>query len=333
MEKPIRCAVLGLGRLGYWHAENVASKVKGAKLVCVADPQTAHAAKVAGELGVDRYTGNLNEVFEDDSIDAVVIASPTSTHADMITQAARNGKHIFVEKPLTVDLQEASDVLRVLEETMVVCQVGFMRRFDPAYAEAKKRIARGDIGKPIYYKGVSRDPGSPPAEFIKNSGGIFLDLGIHDYDLARFLLEAEVTSVAAHGSVLVHGFMEEFGDVDQGIAYATFDSGAAADIECSRNAYYGYDIRGEVIGTEGTLLIGSLRHRDISVLTFKGSSQDIVPDFPTRFESAYVLEMQHFVDCLLNGQKPSVTAEDGKKALEIAVAAKKAFETGSRVQL
>ncbi len=208
-----------------------------------------------------------------------------------------------------------------------------MRRFDSAYREARRRIQAGDIGTPLYFKGVSRDPGSPPAAFIQNSGGIFLDMSIHDFDIARFLLNAEVTSVSAHGNILVHSFMEHFGDVDQALTYVTFDSGAAADIEASRNAFYGYDIRGEVIGSEGSLLIGSLRYHDVQILTKRGSTHDIVPAFPERFKDAYLNEMNHFVDCLRKSEAPSVNEIDGKIALEIALSAQKSFETGQTVRL
>lgn len=333
MKEQIRCAVLGLGRLGYWHAENLATRVKGAKLVYVADPWENQAEKAARELGIEKSTKNSREVFEDSSIDAVIIATPTNTHAEMIELAATHGKQIFIEKPLTQDLQEAYQSVRIIRQHNVVCQVGFMRRFDSAYMEAHKRIKAGDIGTPLYFKGVSRDPGSPPEAFIKNSGGMFLDMSIHDYDISRFLLSAEVTSVAAHGSVLIHDFMKRYNDVDQAITYLTFDSGAAADIEASRNAFYGYDIRGEVIGSEGSILIGSLRHHDIKILTKRGSTHDIVPAFPERFQEAYLNEMNHFIDCLRNNEKPSVSEVDGKIALEIALAARKAFESGQKVNL
>ena len=146
-------------------------------------------------------------------------------------------------------------------------------------------------------------------------------------------MDVEVNSVSAHGSILVHSFMQEFNDVDQSMTYLTFDSGAAADIESSRNAFYGYDIRGEIMGTEGSIVIGSLRNHDITIHTYKGSTQDIVPSFPVRFNSAYLLEMEHFIDCLRKNVIPSVTVVDGLKALEIAVAAKKSFETGINVKL
>lgn len=333
MKDSIRCAVLGLGRLGYWHAENLVAKVKGAKLAAVVDPLPGQAEKTARELGVPAFRQSPVEVMEDPDVDAVIIATPTSTHADMIKLAATHGKHVFVEKPITSHLEEADELIEIIGKHGVHCMVGFMRRFDPAYAEAKRRIIAGDIGKPIYYKGISRDPGSPPPEFIKHSGGIFLDLSIHDYDIARFLLHADVESVSAHGRILIHDFMQEFHDVDQAITYLTFDSGAAGDIEASRNASYGYDIRGEVVGTEGTLLIGSHKQHDVHILNAHGKTHDIVPAFPQRFKDSYLLEMEHFIESLRQGKQPSVTAMDGRKALEIAAAAKRSFETGTPVQL
>jgi len=333
MKEQIRCAVLGLGRLGSWHAENLASKVPGAELVYVADPSGNVAEDVARELSVKKWTKNPNEVFQEADIDAIIIATPTSTHGDMIKKAIAAGKHIFVEKPITQDLSEANEIVQLIENSDVFCQVGFMRRYDPAYAEAKRRILAGDIGKPIYFKGVSRDPVAPSPEYVKNSGGMFLDMSIHDYDIARFLMDSEVKSIVANGSVLVNPFMKKFNDVDQSITYLTFESGAAGDIEGSRNAHYGYDIRGEVIGTEGTILIGSVKNHDIKVLTKSGSTYDIVPDFPTRFKDAYVIEMIDFIDSLQNNRTPKVTEIDGKAALEIALKAKESFETGLMIHL
>lgn len=333
MEKMIKCGVLGLGRLGYLHAENLATKVKGAKLVSVSAPFGDQAERAASQLGVQKWTTNPDELLEDSEIEAVIIATPTSTHIEMIIRAAESGKHIFVEKPLTQYLEEANQVMEVLEKNKIYCQVGFMRRFDPAYTEAKKRIEAGDIGKPIYFKGVSRDPGSPPAEFIKNSGGIFLDLAIHDYDIARFLLNTEVTSITSHGNVLIHEFMRELDDVDQGLSYLTFASGTAGDIECSRNAAYGYDIRGEVVGTEGTIVIGSLKHHDLHILSKEGSTHNIFPTFSHRFHDAYTIELQHFIDSIQKDEAPLVTAYDGKVALDIALAATESFKTGKTVYL
>lgn len=333
MKAMIRCAVLGLGRLGYWHAENLATRVKGAQVVSLVDPLEERAERVARELGVSNWTTNADDVFHDTLVDAVIIATPTSTHADLTARAAQNKKHIFVEKPLTQTVDESDEVVKIIAENKVVCQVGFMRRFDPAYQEAKRRIVAGDIGEPIYLKAISRDPGSPPAEFIKNSGGIFLDMSIHDYDMARYLMGAEVTSVAAHGKILMNPFMEEFNDIDQAITYLNFSSGAAGDIEGSRNAHYGYDIRAEVLGTEGTIVISSLKYHNVQILTPNGCTHDIIPAFPQRFKDAFLLEMIHFIECLRKDEKPSVTEEDGKMALEIAVASKSAFELEKTIYL
>lgn len=332
MKDAIRCAVLGLGRLGRLHAENLAVRIKGARLDWVVDPMPGIAEKTAADLGA-RGSMDPEEVFRDDKVDAVIIATPTSTHGELIRKAAEAGKHIFVEKPLALSLQETEEAMRVIARHNVMCQVGFMRRFDPAYAEAKRQIAAGAIGKPIYFKGVSRDPGAPPPQFIEQSGGIFLDMSIHDYDIARFLMGAEVTSVLAGGSILFHEFMAQYRDVDQAVTYLTFDSGAAGDIEGSRNAFYGYDIRGEVMGTEGSIVIGSLKYHDIQIMSFKGNRHDIVPAFPERFKDAYELELLHFVRCLMTGETPSVGAHDGKRALEIALAAKLSFEKGEKVDL
>ncbi|AMV11074.1 oxidoreductase [Geobacillus thermoleovorans] len=330
----VRCAVLGLGRLGHHHAKNLAThQVSGAKLVSVVDPLGERAEQFAREYGIEHWTKNPDDVFEDPTIDAVVIVTPTSTHAEMIAKAAKNGKAIFVEKPLTQSLEEADDIIQTIQETGVICQVGFMRRFDPAYAEAKRRIEAGDIGKPIYFKGITRDAGSPPAEFIQHSGRVFLDVSIHDYDIARYLMGAEITSVSAHGRVLLHSFMKEFKDVDQAITYVHFDSGAAGDIEASRNSPYGHDIRTEIIGTEGSLFIGTLRNQNVTLLNSKGSTYEIIPDFQTRFNDAYRLELVHFIECVQNRQTPKVTEIDGKVNLKIAIAATESFDSGKTVWL
>ena len=333
MKESIRIAVLGLGRLGFWHAENLAQKVKGAELVAVADPMPGRAEEVARQIGVEKWTDNPDEIFEDPNIDAVAIITPTSTHHEMIQKAAANGKHIFTEKPITETLEQADDVIEVIQSNNIFCQVGFMRRFDPAYAEAKRRIEAGDIGKPLYFKGLSRDGNTPPPEFIQNSGGLYLDFSIHEYDTARFFLGQEVKEVVAHGSVVQHEYVAEHGDVDQALTYLTFDGGAAADVEASRNAHYGYDIRAEIIGTEGAIQLGSTRNLDMYVLKNKGRTHDILPDFATQFSDAYLLEMVSFIDQLRKGESPLVNEVDGKVALEIAVAATESYKTGKKINL
>ncbi|WP_018922128.1 Gfo/Idh/MocA family oxidoreductase [Salsuginibacillus kocurii] len=325
MTDTIKCAVLGLGRLGLHHAKSLKQRAKHAELVKIVDPIESHVHQVAEELEVPEWTTEPDEAIEDPSIDALVIVTPTSTHGDLIKKAAKQGKHVFVEKPLTQTLAEADEVIQAIEDSGIVCQVGFMRRFDPAYVDAKERIDAGEIGEPLYFKSITRDSGSPPAEFIKHSGGIFLDCSIHDYDIARYLMNSEITTVAAQGRILINDFMKEFNDVDQSITYVEFASGAAGDIEASRTSPYGHDIRTEVIGSEGTVLIGSLRQQNVTVLNNKGSNYEIVPDFQTRFNDAYFIEIQKFVDCVREQSAPRVTAWDSKINMEIALEATQSF--------
>ncbi|SKB02621.1 inositol 2-dehydrogenase [Sporosarcina newyorkensis] len=333
MGKKVRCAVIGVGRLGFVHAENVANHIPGAEVVAIVASRKESAERAARELGVRNWTNDPQEVFDDPSIDAVIIVTPTKTHANLIIRAARSKKHIFVDKPLTERLEEADMVIKEVQENKVFCQVGFMRRFDPSYMEAKRRIAQGDIGEPIYFKGLSRDPGSPPEEYIKTSGGIFIDLCIHDFDIARFLLGYEVKSVRAFGEVLVHPFMKKYNDVDQSMTFVEFTNGASADIEGSRNSTFGYDVRGEVVGTEGTIQIGSLQRHNNIIMTKNKSFHDTIPNFSTKFQDAFLLELEGFINCIQNGEKPMVNEIDGKIALAVAVAATESFKKKQIVYL
>jgi scyllo-inositol 2-dehydrogenase (NAD+) len=333
MPNRIRCAVLGLGRQGFRHAENLAFRVPGAELAAVVDAVEERSRKTAADLGVSRWYTHPEPVFQDPDIDAVIIATPNDTHARLAIEAARHNKAIFVEKPLTTNLNDADQIIEIVEQTGVLCQVGFMRRFDPAYAYAKECIRKGDIGEPVYFKGVTRDPFAPSKEYVRSSGGIFMDMCIHDFDIARFLMDSEVESVTAHGKVLVNDFMKTIGDIDQALTYLTFTSGAAGDVEGYRSAGYGYDIRAEVIGTEGTIVIGSLRRHDVVLLSSKGETRDIVPNFLDRFQEAYLLEMIDFVRRVQNGEPPAVTAGDGKAALLIAQAATRSFREKKTVKV
>src|SRR5699024_2732975 len=321
----LNIAVLGLGRVGCAHARNLSQSVKGANLKMVADPLEGKAESIAKELNVPKWSENPLDAIQDEAIDAIVIVTPTNTHGEMIIKAAEHGKHVFVEKPLTDTLEEADKVIKVIEEKQIICQVGFMRRFDPAYFDAKQRILAGEIGKPIYFKGITRDQGCPPASFIKHSGGAFLDISIHDYDIARYLMDDEIVSVAGHGRVLNYPYIAEYGDVDQAISYVEFKSGAVGDIEASRNSPYGHDIRTEIIGTEGSLFIGTLRNQDVTVMNDNGSTYEVIPDFQTRFGDAYRIELEEFIKTIRANEKPRVTALDSKINMQIALIATDSF--------
>ncbi|MFE4706851.1 Gfo/Idh/MocA family oxidoreductase [Peribacillus simplex] len=336
MTENIRLAVLGLGRLGTIHAENLVNHINGVQLACVVDPLEGRAEQVAKELKIERWAKDPNEVFQDQTINGVIITTPTSTHAELVKLAAQNKKHIFVEKPITRTLDEASEVIRVIKENNVLCQVGFMRRFHPDFVEAKKRIEAGEIGKPLYFKGFTRDNPpdkydiSPSTQFLKNSGGIFLDLAIHDYDIARYLMGADVTSILAAGRIVMNPFMEEYNDVDQAITYMEFDSGATGDIESSRTSPYGFDIGCEVIGTEGAIQIPSIRKKETIILNASGKHEQS-SIFPPSMNESYQLEIIDFVKSIRNNQRTSCNEVDGKAALELAVAATKSYKTGKLV--
>lgn len=321
----LKVAVIGLGRLGRWHAINLRN-IREIKVMSVCDHSLEVAQSVANELNIPHFTNNVDDIMANESIEAVVIVTSTSTHYDIISKAVSANKAIFVEKPLTIDMEESLAIQQQIKQTNTFCQVGFMRRFDSDYVEAKKIIAAGGIGKPLYFKGISRDPVAPEGSFISRSGGLFIDMCIHDYDLARFLMDDEVKAVSSFGSNIKYPELAQYGDVDQGLTYLQFVKGATGDIEGSRCAYYGYDIRTEIIGSEGTLLIGSSRKNNVNILTKQGYSHEIIPAFPQRFESAYVNELSAFAHAVMDGKPSPVTVDDSLQALKIAYAATASFK-------
>ena len=329
----IRCAVLGLGRMGWSHAVNLANRVVNADLIAVVDSMNERAAEFARQYTIPLFSSNVESVLQNADVDAIVIATPTPTHAPLIRAAIAAHKAIFVEKPVTTSLEEVAILTQLVEASNAYCQVGFMRRFDPGYRTAWEQIRKGAIGKPLYFKAVSRDPYCPPEAYIKESGRIFADMSVHDFDIARFLMQEEIREVTAMGGIVHNEFLRSSGDIDQAFTFVRFASGALGDIEGSRIAGYGYDIRAEIVGTEGTLQIGTLRHHDIKILNHNGRTSDIIPNFVERFADAYYLEMVDFIDHLQRSLPPSVTIEDGYKALAIAEAATQSFDEGHPVQV
>lgn len=326
MTARVNCAVVGLGRLGWHHAVNLARHVAGANLFAVADVIAERAARFAQQYDIPFSTSDIDAVVEHPNIDAVVIVTPTPTHAPLIRGSITAGKAVFVEKPITLSLADAQAIDHLVQESHAYCQVGFMRRYDPAYRVAAERIRRGDIGQPLYFKAVSRDPSCPPEAYIRESGRLFIDMSIHDFDIARFLMGEEVVEVTAMGAIVKNDFLSAYDDIDQGLTFLRFASGASGDIEGSRNAGYGYDIRAEVVGTEGTIQVGALNHHNILLLDARGGTHDIVPGFLERFASAYLLEMVDFIARVQQGEAAPVTVEDGYKAQAIAVAATHSFD-------
>ncbi len=328
----VRCAVLGLGRMGFRHAEILATRIPGARLTAVSDPIESRTAEVAAQLGARGYA-DWREAVADPSVDAVIIVTPSTTHAEICLEAARLGKAIFCEKPLALTVPECEAIDKAVRESGVLFQLGFMRRFDPGYAAAKRAIEEGAIGEVVAYNGISRDPQAPPRDYVAQSGGIYLDALIHEFDIARFLMDDEAVRLHATGKALVHPWFADYGDVDHAHVVLEFARGGLGHIEGSRNAFYGYDIRAEVMGTKGTISIGYGRHTPITVQTRSGITQDFVPGFLERFADAYFIEMVEFIKCVQEGRRPIVGAWDGRQALLIALAAKRSQDLGRPVDV
>lgn len=334
MGKKLGIGVIGVGRLGSSYAKYFTGRIAGAALVAVSDVNETAAAALAGELGITKTYGRYQELIADDEVDAIVIVSPTSTHKEIVFEAAKRGLPIFCEKPLSISLEEAREMLAVVEQTGVFFQMGFMRRFDKGYVAAKRKIEAGEIGTPVVFKSSSRDPYRPSLEYLdpKHSGGLFIDCGIHDLDLARWYM-GDIASVYSIGGTLAYPEMKEIGDIDNAIASLYFRSGALGTIDLSRNGVYGYDIRTEILGTEGTLKIGYLRETPVLVMTKDGITHDTVPYFTERFEQAYITQLQDFVENVLQSKPPAVTCADGVAALQASAAATLSFKENRPVTI
>jgi len=333
MTKVVNIGIAGAGRIGQRHAKNLLTQIPNAHLVAVADVEKKRAQELAERCGKIRWYEDYEKMLEQKDIEAVLISASTNVHREIIIGAAKKGKHIFCEKPITLTLEETNEALAVVEKARVLMQVGFMRRFDPALASAKKEIDKGSIGKPLVFKAVSRDPEGPPFEYARASGGLFVDSSIHDIDLARWFMGSEVEKVYAEGRVLIYPEYKEFGDVDVALITFTFKNGSLGNIENSRRSGYGYDTRVEIVGSEGTLQVGYLRNRRFLLVNKSGVSHDVVPSWVERFAGAFVHELQHFVDCVMDNKTPLVTGIDGKKALEIALAATTSCQKGISITL
>ena len=327
-------AVFGAGRIGRIHAANAAA-LPGVSLKFVCDPLADAAASLAQALGAQVSTPEA--VLADKSIDAVVIGSPTDTHSDLIHRAAAAGKHIFCEKPVDLSVPRAEDCARVVAAAGVACMIGFQRRFDPTFAEAQARLARGEIGAPEMLVITSRDPGAPPAHYLKASGGIFRDMLIHDFDIFRWILCSDGDAAAtlyATGSVLVDPEIAKVPDIDSSAVTIRTKQGRLCQINTSRRAAYGYDQRFEVLGSKGLLQCGN--HRPTEVTQSDASSvRADKPEhfFLQRYREAYRLELAHFFECLQSGTAFRTTVADGVEAQKLADAAAQSLASGKVVSL
>lgn len=332
--RTLNVAVIGCGRIGRIHAENLATRIPGARLVATADVAVNAATEVAAQLHVAKATGDYHELLADAAIDAVAICSSTDTHSRIIQEATAARKHIFCEKPIDYDLSRIRAALAAVEKAKVKLQIGFNRRFDPSFAKVRELVAAGAIGQPHVIRITSRDPGPPPIEYIKVSGGIFLDMTIHDFDMVRFLSGSEAEDVYAIGDALVDPAIRDAGDVDTAIVTMRLKNGALATIDNSRKAIYGYDQRVEVFGSKGSVAAGN-RTPDAHVLTDAAGVHEAKPlhFFLERYAEAYVIEMRAFVDAVLKDQTPPATGADGLQPVIMGLAATKSLREGRPVKL
>ncbi|MFV0529288.1 MAG: Gfo/Idh/MocA family oxidoreductase [Lachnospiraceae bacterium] len=331
MSQTLNIGVIGLGRLGYHHAMNV-TRSMNATLYAVSDPVPEALQRAVEALGTKGYS-DYKELIADPDVDTIVVATPTQTHYEILIEILDAGKPIFCEKPITYTLDEAERIVAAVERNNGFIQVGFMRRFDPGHAAAKKMIAEGACGKPIYIHDCQRDPNGPPPAYVPQSGGIFVDMGIHDLDVARWLMGSEIVEIYAQGAVLKHKFLNELNDVDDGQMLLKFENGALGMIEVSRNANDVYDVRTEVIGLEKSVFVGQEQLTPYKVIGGQEITYDMANWCLGRFKDSYELEMQAFIDAVLGKQPSQVTAYDGLIGLKLALAATESHRMQKPVHL
>lgn len=326
--------VIGVGTIGRRHAENIAWRLPRARLAAVADANPVTARAVAEELGAPRWYASADELAADPAVQAVLVASTASAHRDGILAAARHRKDVLCEKPITTTLAEADEALAAVAAAGVRLEIGFMRRFDPGFAEAKARIEAGAIGTPVLLKATHRNAALPPSlapapGAPRLAGGVFVDSAIHDYDQARWLLADEVVEVHAVAAPVLDPARPD----DLALTTLRFARGGLGAVEVYLTCGYGYDVRAEIAGTAGTLFVGDLRASDCGLATAAGLSQRPVTHWLERFAGAYLREVESWVDRTLADQPPTITGQDGRAALEIATAARLSVEQGRPIRL
>lgn len=317
-----RLAVIGVGRIGTVHLGNLVKYTSEAEVVAISDCNRRQLDKVSEQFRVSAKSEDYHDLLEDPGIDAVVICSSTDTHAQIIMEAAAARKSVFCEKPIDFQLERIVQALDEVKKYGIRLMVGFNRRFDPSFSRVQRMVEEGKIGRPEILKITSRDPAPPSIDYIRSSGGLFVDMAIHDFDMARFLMGSEVAEVYARGTVLVDPVFEDAGDFDTAISLLSFENGVLATIDNSRQAVYGYDQRVEVFGSEG-LVAADNRTTDSHVYLNAEGRHSASPEyfFMERYVQSYRMEMSAFVEALMRDEEPPVTGKDGLMAVVVAQAA------------
>ncbi len=328
-----KIAVLGCGRIGSMHAELIANRVDGAELGPVFDVFPEAASKAASQFGVNA-AASIDEILDDASIDAVAICTSTDTHVDLIVAAARSGKAIFCEKPISQDLAEVDRALEVVADTGAYLQIGFNRRFDPSHRAVADAVKSGAVGDVHLVRITSRDPAPPPISYIKVSGGIFLDMTIHDFDMARYVTGSDVVEVHAVGAVRIDPAIGAAGDIDTAVVVMTHANGAITTIDNSRQAVYGYDQRVEVFGSAGMASSDNPQSTTTILSDSKGAHASPIPYFfLERYTTSYVNEWDEFLAALSSGSPSPVDGTDGRAPLLLGLAAWKSYNEGRPVKV
>lgn len=329
MSKKLKIGIIGAGRIGKLHANNLVNRVPDAELIAISDVYAPAAKELAEKLNVPNWYDDYHKILENPDVEAVFICSSTDTHSPISIEAARAGKHIFCEKPIDHDLDKIKVVLEEVKKAGVKYQVGFNRRFDRNFKHVHEVVQSGGIGDVQIVKVTSRDPEAPPLSYVKVSGGIFVDMTIHDFDMVRYLSGSEVTEVSAVGACLVNPEIGAAGDVDTCIITLRFANGALGVIDNSRQAVYGYDQRIEVFGSKGCITADNETPNNTTLYTADGVTKEKpLWFFLERYNDAFIAEENAFVDACLNDHPTAVGAFDGLQPVRIAIAAKESCEKG-----
>ena len=334
MTQKINIGLIGAGRIGKLHAEHLAYRIPEANLVAVSDIVAEAAEELAAKLQILAAYADYGRIMEDKAVEAVVICSSTDTHTEIIEAAAAAGKQIFCEKPIDHDLGKIDHALAAVEQAGVKLQIGFNRRFDPSFRRAQEMVVSGKIGVPHILRITSRDPEPPPVEYVKVSGGIFLDMTIHDFDMSRFLIDSEVQEIYATGGVMVDPDIGKAGDIDTAVMTLKYASGTLGTIDNSRKAIYGYDQRVEVFGSEGVVIVSNRTPDSAAVSNAEGVHASLpLFFFLERYTESYIAELQAFIRCVQQDTAPPVTGVDGRVAVVMGYAAGKSYVENRPVRL
>lgn len=336
--KTIKFGSVGLGRLGYEHANNLATQVPGAELIAICDVNEEALQKVSTELGIPHTYTDFEEMCKNDDIDAIAIISPSFLHTTQIELAMKYGKHVFCEKPLGTDVAQCKEAEKVVEAyPNLIFQLGFMRRFDKSYREAKRRIDNGDIGRVVLVRSYTQDPRATiesTLKFAPHSGGQFLDMCVHDIDLIRWFTGSNIKDLWAIGGVFEFPLYRELNDGDNVCAMVQCENEAMGFMFAGRTAAHGCNVETEIIGTHGTLRIGSVASKNmLEIMTEHGVSRELYSDFMFRWHEAFIDEMREFISCIRENRKPDVTVYDGTFASEAAYRCKESFELGKMLPI